>query len=190
MAIIDVVSPEVIRQMMHIVEHLARSTDELYSNIRVTLMVIRESLVEDLLIAIKGFSSEIRLTLVPFRILVDDLITYVEDLAHATDTLSSDIGTTLPSLTLFVENLMIAVEHLTQKTNTLSSDVGATLASIALLVENLVATTNALALDMHYLLQGCIALVALLCLLTVLCIVRWCYIFSRELRGVQHLKTA
>jgi hypothetical protein len=91
-------------------------------------------------------------------------------------------------MTMLVGNLMTAVERLSQKTDALSSDVGAT---IALLAENLIATTNALALDMHYLLQSCIALVVLLCLLTVLCIVRWCYIFSRELRGVpQHLKTA
>ncbi|KAG1785878.1 uncharacterized protein HD556DRAFT_1450317 [Suillus plorans] len=119
--------------------------------------------------------------------LVNSLITTVERLAQTTETLSSDMTTTLASFTLFVEDLTIVVERLTQKTDTLSSDVGATL---ALLVENLTATTNALALDMHYLLQGCIALVALLCLLTVLCIVRWCYAFSRELRGVQHLKTA
>ncbi|KAG1805911.1 hypothetical protein EV424DRAFT_1647183 [Suillus variegatus] len=119
--------------------------------------------------------------------LVNSLITTVERLAQTTDTLSSDMTTTLASFTLFVEDLTVVVERLTQKTDTLSSDVGATL---ALLVENLTATTNALALDMHYLLQGCIALVTLLCLLTVLCIVRWCYAFSRELRGVQHLKTA
>jgi hypothetical protein len=120
--------------------------------------------------------------------LVLTLIATVERLAQTTDTLSSDVSTTLASMTMLVGNLMTAVERLSQKIDTLSSDVGAT---IALLAENLIATTNALALDMHYLLQSCIALVVLLCLLTVLCIVRWCYIFSRELRGVpQHLKTA
>ncbi|KAG1850209.1 hypothetical protein DFJ58DRAFT_794092 [Suillus subalutaceus] len=119
--------------------------------------------------------------------LVNSLITTVERLAQTTDVLSSDVITTLASITLLVGNLTTTVEHLSQKTDTLSSDVGAT---IALLGENLIVTTNVLALDMHYLLQGCIALVALLCLLTVLCIVRWCYAFTRELRGVQHLKTA
>jgi len=49
---------------------------------------------------------------------------------------------------------------------------------------------HVLALDIHYLLPSCIALVAVLCLLTVLYIVQWRYVFSRELRGVQHLKTA
>ncbi|KAG1847726.1 hypothetical protein F4604DRAFT_1935789 [Suillus subluteus] len=119
--------------------------------------------------------------------LVNSLIITVEHLAQTTDVLSSDVSTTLASITLLVGNLTTTVERLSQKTDTLSSDVGAT---IALLGENLIGTTNALVLDMHYLLQGCIALVALLCLLTVLCIVRWCYAFSRELRGVQHLKTA
>ncbi|KAG2049961.1 hypothetical protein BDR06DRAFT_1023559 [Suillus hirtellus] len=128
-------------------------------------MVIMWSLLADLLIAVEGLSSGIRTTFVLIRLLVANLFTSVEDLAHTTHTLSTGIST-------------------------LSSNIGATLASIALFVENRVATTNVLALDMHYLLQGCIALVALLCLLTVICIVRWCYIFSRELRGVQHLKTA
>ncbi|KAG1852539.1 hypothetical protein F4604DRAFT_1933688 [Suillus subluteus] len=122
--------------------------------------------------------------------LVNSLITAVERLTQTTDTLSSDAHTTLASTTLLVENLITAVEHLEQKTDALSSDVSATVASTMLLVENLVATMNALALNMHYLLQGCIALVALLCLLTVICIVRWCYAFSRELRGVtQRIKT-
>lgn len=122
--------------------------------------------------------------------LVNSLITTVERLAQTTDTLSSDVSTTLASITLLVEYLIATVERLAQKTDTLSSDASATISSSALLVENLVVTLNALALNMHYLLQGCIALVALLCLLTVLYIVRWCYAFSRELRGMQHLKTA
>jgi hypothetical protein len=124
------------------------------------------------------------------KLLVNSLITTVERLAQTTDALSSDARTTLASTTLLAEYLITAVERLTQETGALSSDASATIASTALLVENLIATMNALALNMHYLLQGCIALVALLCLLTVLFIVRWCYAFSRELRGVQHLKTA
>ncbi|KAG2135115.1 hypothetical protein DEU56DRAFT_901866 [Suillus clintonianus] len=69
-----------------------------------------------------------------------------------------------------INSLITNVERLAQTTDTLSSDISATLASTVLLVGNLTETTNALALDLHYLLQGCIALVALLCLLTVLCI--------------------
>lgn len=124
------------------------------------------------------------------KLLINSLITNVEHLAQTTDTLSSDVSTTLASITLLVEYLITAVERLAQKTDTLSSDASAAISSSALLVENLIVTLNALALNMHYLLQGCIALIALLCVLTVLCIVRWCYAFSRELRGVQHLKTA
>ncbi|KAG2049930.1 hypothetical protein BDR06DRAFT_960801 [Suillus hirtellus] len=121
-------------------------------------MVIMWSLLADLLIAVEGLSSGIRTTFVLIRLLVANLFTSVEDLAHTTHTLSTGIST-------------------------LSSDIGATLASIALFVENRVATTNVLALDMHYLLTARLHR-------SFLCIVRWCYIFSRELRGVQHLKTA
>ncbi|KAG1775503.1 hypothetical protein EV702DRAFT_1116912 [Suillus placidus] len=104
--------------------------------------------------------------------LVNSLITTVERLAQTTDTLSSDASTTLASTTLLVDNLITIVERLAQKTDAFSSDVNITLASTARLVENLIATADTLALNLHYLLQGCIALVALLCLLTVLCIVR------------------
>lgn len=119
--------------------------------------------------------------------LVNSLVTTVERLARTTDTLSlnlskktdilsSDVSTTLASTTLLIQHLMTTAEHLSNTTDTL--------------VDNLIATTNALALNIHYLVQGCIVLVALLCFLTVICIVRWCYAFSRELRGVQHIKTA
>ncbi|KAG1731579.1 hypothetical protein EDB19DRAFT_1912480 [Suillus lakei] len=140
--------------------------------------------------------------------LVNSLVTTVERLARTTDTLSLDVSTTLASTTLLMKHLMTTAEQLSKKTDILSSDVSTTLASTMLLiqhlmttaehlsnttdtlVDNLIATTNALALNIHYLVQGCIVLVALLCFLTVLCIVRWCYAFSRELRGVQHIKTA
>ncbi|KAG2067152.1 hypothetical protein BDR04DRAFT_879884 [Suillus decipiens] len=121
--------------------------------------------------------------------LIRSLITTVERLAQTTDTLSSDASTTIASTTLLVETLITAVERLAQKTDDLSSNVNATIAPTALLVENLIVTINTLALNIQYLLQGCIALIALLCLLTVLCIVRRCYAFSRELWSVQHIKT-
>ncbi|KAG1850212.1 hypothetical protein DFJ58DRAFT_794103 [Suillus subalutaceus] len=140
---------------------------------------------------IPAFISPQAPTMIPIlrkKWLVESLITTAEQLAQMD--LPSNIITTLASIKLLVGNLITAVEHLSQKTDILSSDVGA---AIALLVENLITavTHNVLASDIHHLLQGCIALVVLilLCLLTVLCIVRWCYAFSRELRGVQHLKT-
>ncbi|KAG0697242.1 hypothetical protein DFH29DRAFT_1003906 [Suillus ampliporus] len=112
--------------------------------------------------------------------LINSLVVTVQRLTQTTDTLSSNISA----------SLAFTLQHLAQTTDTLSSDVSVSLASTVLLIENLTATTSALASDLHYLLQCCITLVVLLCLLTVLFIVRWCYAFSRDLRGVQHLKTA
>ncbi|KAG1852538.1 hypothetical protein F4604DRAFT_1298503 [Suillus subluteus] len=177
MAIIDIFDAEAIRQVIG-----SLGVDRLVHTLMAT--------VEHLKWTIDNLSSDASTTLASITLLVENLTTDVKRLTQTTDTLSYDVSVILSSTALLVENLITAVERLGEETDTLSSDVNAILASTARLVETLIATTNGLALNINYLLQGCIVLVALLCLLTVLCIVRWCYTFSRELRSVQHLKTA